>query len=399
MKIVQLTTDNREQQNDYDNPLPHFGAAPEALLEGFAMLEDVEVHVVSCVRREVQNPNRIYRNVYYHPLLVPKLGWMTSIYAGCIRSTSRLIRDISPNIVHGQGTERDCAMSAVHSRFPNVLTIHGNMAELNRLRDTFENAKLYGFLASHLETYALRKTLGVFCNSLYTRTLVAPRAKKTWLVPNAIRKIFFQPKSDVVNQKVPTLVNVGVVGPRKQQLKILQMVGEIVKSGHPLHIIFAGSFSEASEYGAAFGAELRKAEKAGYASFVGFLDSAALIQLLDSSHGFLHFPTEEAFGLVVAEAMARGLKFFGANLGGIKDISRGIEGAELHDDFESLKKGVIQWIKQGAITPINSAAEIERRYHPKVVAETHVSIYKNFFCEIQSHSEINKLKQKFIKNY
>ena len=381
MRIVQLTTDNREQQNDYGNPIPHFGTAPEALLEGFAMLPDVEVHVVSCVRREVQIPERIFGSVHYHPVLVPKHGWMTSLYSGCIRATSRLIRSIAPDIVHGQGTERDCAMSAVHSGFPNVLTIHGNMAELNRLGDTFRDAKLYGFLASRLETYALRKTAGVFCNSLYTRSLVAPRAKKTWLVPNAIRKTFFQAQSSALKKITPTLVNVGVVGPRKQQLKILRMVGEIVKSGHSLHIVFAGSFSETSEYGAAFAAELRKAEKAGYASFVGFLDSAGLIQLLDSSHGFLHFPTEEAFGLVVAEAMARGLKFFGSNLGGIKDIAHGIEGAELHDDFESLKSGIIEWMKQGAPAPTNSVAEIAKRYHPQVVAEAHIKIYREILGE------------------
>jgi len=378
MKIVQLTTDNREQQNDYGNPVPHFGAAPEALLEGFAMLPDVEVHVVSCVRREVQIPERIFGGVHYHPVLVPKHGWMTSLYSGCIRATSRLIKSIAPDMVHGQGTERDCAMSAVHSGFPNVLTIHGNMAELNRLGDTFCDAKIYGFLASRLETYALNKTQGVFCNSLYTRSLVAPRAKKTWLVPNAIRKTFFQDQSCASKESTPTLVNVGVVCPRKQQLTILKMVGEIVKSGHSLHIVFAGSFSETSEYGAAFAAELRRAEKAGYASFVGFLDSARLIQLLDSSHGFLHFPTEEAFGLVVAEAMARGLKFFGSNLGGIKDIAHGIEGAELHANFESLKSGIIKWLTLGALSPKSSATEIAARYHPKVVAEQHVEIYKEF---------------------
>ena len=38
MKIAFLTTDNREQLADYDNPNPHFGTAPTALLEGFALL-------------------------------------------------------------------------------------------------------------------------------------------------------------------------------------------------------------------------------------------------------------------------------------------------------------------------------------------------------------------------
>jgi glycosyltransferase involved in cell wall biosynthesis len=376
MKVIQFTTDNREQQNDYDNPLPHFGTAPEALLEGFAALPDVEVHVVSCVRREVGIPDRIHGNIRYHPVLVPKTGWMSTLYSGCIRATSRLVREIAPDVVHGQGTERDCAMNAIYSGYPNVLTIHGNMAELNRLGDTFQGAPMYGFLASRLETHALRRTGGVFCNSAYTESLVAPRARQTWRVPNAIRADFFQPATGGSKRPIPTLVNVGVIGARKRQLELLRMVGEIVKSGRQMQVVFAGSLSENSEYGATFAAELRKAEAAGYAAFGGFLNLPELIRLLDSSHAFLHFPSEEAFGLVVAEAMARGLKFFGANLGGIVDIASGIDGAELHDDFESLKNGIVRWLDAGAPAPMLAADEIAKRYHPKVIAERHVEIYR-----------------------
>jgi glycosyltransferase involved in cell wall biosynthesis len=376
MKIIQFTTDNRELLKNYEDPLPHFGKAPEALLEGFTSIPDVEVHVVSCVRSKVSIPERIFGNIHYHPVLVPKTGWMSTFYYGCIRATSRLVREIAPDIVHGQGTERECAMNAIYSGAPNVVTIHGNMAELNRLGDTFLDAPVYGFLASRLETHALRRTGGVFCNSAYTESLVAPRARQTWRVPNAIRADFFQPATDGSKRPIPTLVNVGVIGARKRQLELLRMVGEIVKSGRQMQAVFAGSLSENSEYGAAFAAELRKAEAAGYASFVGFLDMPGLIRLLDSSHAFLHFPSEEAFGLVVAEAMARGLKFFGANLGGIVDIASGIDGAELHDDFDSLQAGITRWLDAGAPAPAKAADEIARRYHPKAIAERHLEIYR-----------------------
>jgi glycosyltransferase involved in cell wall biosynthesis len=195
-------------------------------------------------------------------------------------------------------------------------------------------------------------------------------------VPNAIRADFFQPATDGSKRPIPTLVNVGVIGARNRQLELLRMVGEIVKSGRQMQAVFAGSLSENSEYGAAFAAELRKAEAAGYASFVGFLDMPGLIRLLDSSHAFLHFPSEEAFGLVVAEAMARGLKFFGANLGGIVDIASGIDGAELHDDFDSLQAGITRWLDAGAPAPAKAADEIARRYHPKAIAERHLEIYR-----------------------
>lgn len=379
MKIIQITTDNREHFRDYAAEHPYFGAAPDALFEGFEMLNDVELHVIGCIRQPVKSPAKLGRNIHFHSLVVPKSGWMSSGYYGCTKAVRSLCAEIEPSIVHGQGTERECAITAARCGFPNVLTIHGNVKELHRLK--MFGKGLYGPLASFFETRAMKSSAGVFCNSHYTRELVKPRARHTWLVPNPIRKAFFQAKLDAAKPSVPTLVNVGVVSPRKRQLEILQMIGQIVKRGSQVHVVFAGSFSESSEYGAAFAAELRKAESAGYASFAGFLNSQSLIELLDRSHGFLHFPTEEAFGLVVAEAMARGLQFFGANLGGIKDIAAGIDGAVLHDDFTSLQQGITRWLEAGAPAPADAADEIARRYHPLVIAQKHLEIYQEVLAK------------------
>lgn len=376
MKIIQLTTDNREQFKEYDTPEPHFGAAPEALLQGFAGIKTAEVHVISCVRQAVPVPPRIFGNIHYHPLVVPKTGWMSSFYSGCIKATRQLIRELKPDLVHGQGTERDCAMTATHSGFPNVLTIHGNMAELNRLGINFQNQKLFGFLASHLESHALRRTGGVFCNSAYTESLVAPRSRRTWRVPNAIRAPFFRPpRCSPSKTGVPLLLNVGHLGPRKRQLEILKMAGELHREGHSFRLILLGAMSAGSPYADAFTTELKRAEAAGYASHGGFLNADELIDLMDQANGFIHFPLEEAFGLVVAEAMARGLKFFGADLGGIKEIAAGIPGAELHSDFSALKKGLAGWLKAGAHRQEDAARTIADRYSPEVVAKRHLEIY------------------------
>jgi glycosyltransferase involved in cell wall biosynthesis len=374
LKIVQITTDNREHFKDYSAKNPYFGAAPEALLQGFASLPEVEVHVIGCVRQKVSSPEKLANNIHFHSLEIPKNGWMSSLYLGCSSKIRSLCRSLQPNLVHGQGSERECAITAARSGFPNVLTIHGNVKELHRLGMFGKGA--YGPMASFMETRAFRGTQGVFCNSEYTRSLVAPRTRHTWLVPNAIRSDFFQAPTGGRKQQIPTFVNVGVIGPRKRQLELLRTVGEVVRSGRQMKIIFAGSLSESSEYDTSFAAELRKAEAEGYAEFAGFLDVQGLVRLLDSSHAFLHFPSEEAFGLVVAEAMARGLKFFGADLGGIVDIASGIDGAELHNDFESLRTGITRWLDAGAPAPMLAADEITKRYHPKVIAKRHVEIYR-----------------------
>ena len=36
LRVAILTTDKRDHERDYTDPVPSFGAAPEALLQGFA---------------------------------------------------------------------------------------------------------------------------------------------------------------------------------------------------------------------------------------------------------------------------------------------------------------------------------------------------------------------------
>ena len=85
----------------------------------------------------------------------------------------------------------------------------------------------------------------------------------------------------------------------------------------------------------------------------------------------------------VAEAMARGLKFFGADLGGIKEIAAGIPGAELHSDFAALKCGIAAWLKAGAPRQPDAARQIAERYHPKIIAARHMEIYREVLGRIE----------------
>jgi hypothetical protein len=52
MKIALLTTDNRENDREYSRAEPSFGTAPEALLQGFSGIGDLEIHVLSCLKKK-----------------------------------------------------------------------------------------------------------------------------------------------------------------------------------------------------------------------------------------------------------------------------------------------------------------------------------------------------------
>ena len=380
MKIVQLTTDSRDHYRTYSDPTPAFGAAPAALLQGFALLPEVEVHVISCVHHRVVSPEKIAPNIFYHSLVVPRLGWMRTLYLGCHRAVRKKLREINPVIVHGQGTELDCGIVAARSGFPNVLTIHGNMKAIAQLYQSRPGS--FQWLAAKLEVPALKKTGGVFCNSAYTENLVAPRAQKIWRVPNALRAGFFAPSPPKKKNTVPVILNIGVADPRKQQRKILEVARRLHARGIKVEFQFAGVIYD-TDYGRSFRRELAEAEAAGCARHLGLLSTPQVIAAMDAADALVHFPTEEAFGLVSAEALARNLKFFGAAVGGGVEIADAVEGAELFPagDYFGLENSLARWLAAGSPSPQSAADKMRARYHPEVIARRHVEIYREVLKE------------------
>ena len=386
LKVALLATDNRQNEHNFSAPAPYFGTAPTALLEGFAALPNIEVHVLSCAQQSMSSPAKLADNIWFHSLHVPKIGWLRTGYSGCILAIRKKLKEIQPDIVHGQGTERDCGISAVFSGYPNVITIHGNMAELARIF----HAHFGGFhwWAAKLENFTLPRTYGVFCNSDYTQSLVSSRSNKTWLVPNPIRDSFFTPLVPrSLPFEMPILLVVGVICPRKQQLEILQLLIQLRKQNTHFQVKFIGSCGE-DPYGKAFLNLLNGQKIGGWASWPGVLDGPAIIQCMDSAHALLHFPQEEAFGLVVAESLARGLKLFASNVGGIRDITSGVLEADLFgpEDWEGLHRSLLNWIQKPIISSQQTQGLMRARYHSKVVAQRHLQIYHTLLSQGVTHN-------------
>lgn len=385
MRVAILTTDMRESVRGCTDPQPRIGVAPEALLQGFALLPEVEVHVVSCLKEPLPSPEKLAPNIFYHGLVVPRLGWLRTGYQGCIRATRTKLKEIQPDIVHGQGTERNCAISAIFSGFPNVITIHGNMRAVAAFYRSRPGS--FHWLTARLESFTLRRTRGVFCNSAYTENLVASCALRTWRVANALRPEFFAPMAETRIASKPILLNVGSFLPYKRQRELLALAGNLWRQGLKFELHFVGSRSDRTEYDEAFARELAVAEKAGYARHLGLLATGELIAAMDHASALVHVPTEEAFGLVVAEALARNLKFFGSNVGGVPDIARDVESAELFapDDWDGLGNAISRWILADYPRPMNASMSMHERYHPLVIARRHLEVYREVLALKPEH--------------
>jgi glycosyltransferase involved in cell wall biosynthesis len=138
-----------------------------------------------------------------------------------------------------------------------------------------------------------------------------------------------------------------------------------------------------SRYAAKFQEMIAEAKRAGFAEHVEPKSDEELLQYFDTANALVHFTSEEAFGLVVAESLARNLKLFGARVGGIPDIAEGIEMAELYDpnDWDGLFRGLASWIDGTRAHPKSAATEMEKRYSPHFIAARHLEIYEEVIQE------------------
>jgi len=371
MKIAFLVTDNREPFRQYESETPWFGTAPTALLQGMSRLPELEVHVVTCTQRPMKSPAQIAENIFFHSLHVPKIGWMRTGYQGCIRAMRRKIREIQPDLVHGQGTERECALSAVFSGFPNVLTIHGNMRSVARVNQ----ARPFSFywLAARLEALTLPRTNGIVCISTYTQQEVKSLAQKTWLVPNAVDGSFFA----IQNQpaRPPRILCIGNVGLRKNQNALMRALDALHPAG-TFELIFLGIAERTHPYGREF---FELVEARPWCRYEGFTDREGLKKYLNEATGLILPSLEDNCPMVVLEAMAAGVPVAAARVGGVPDLVQDKVTGILFDPLDGpAMAAVTRELLADSSRSLAAYAHKDAltRFHPEMIAKRHLEIYR-----------------------
>jgi glycosyltransferase involved in cell wall biosynthesis len=375
MRIALLTTDNREDYKDYGAAAPYFGTAPEALLQGLALLAEVEVHVLSCTQQPVAAPQKLAANVFFHSLLVPKLGWARTAYQGCIRAVRRKLKAIQPDVVHGQGTERDCAMSAVFSGYPNVLTIHGNMRRLARVARA--RAFSYWWFAARLEAFALPRTRGVVCLTRHIQAAVSRLAKRTWVVPNAVHPAFFEVSAQPPPGGQRRVLCVGNVCALKNQNAFIRALDGLVNTW-AFQAVFLGRAQPGDAYANEF---LRLVQARPWCAWEGFAEREKLKGWYRDAT-LLALPSlEENCPMAVLEAMAAGVPVVAARVGGVPDLVEDGKTGFLCEplDGHSMRRAIEKVLTAPAVAAQVARQAKERakeRFHPEVIARRHVEIYR-----------------------
>jgi glycosyltransferase involved in cell wall biosynthesis len=378
MKVALLTTDNREHYRNYSEAIPYFGSAPEALMQGFAQIPELEVHVISCTQKQMKSPEKLAKNIFFHSLYVPKIGWMRTLYQGCIRAVREKLRVIKPDLAHGQGTERDCAISAIFSGFPNVVTIHGNM----RLIAKINKAKPLDFLwlAAQLEKITLPRTRGVVCITRYTRDAVKDLVQNTWVLPNAVDESFFSVSAEPDTSY--TILCVGMVCYRKNQNAFIKALDPFAAQGK-FKVLFLGGVNKNEAFGSEF---LELVAQRPWCEYRGFANREDLRKYFKSA-SLLALPSlEDNCPMVVLEAMAAGVPVLAANVGGVPDLIEDGKNGIFCDphDAATMRNGVRRLLENPRLSHALAAtakARARERFHPSVIGRRHVEIYREVLTE------------------
>nr|WP_231368946.1 glycosyltransferase [Frigoribacterium sp. CG_9.8] len=158
------------------------------------------------------------------------------------------------------------------------------------------------------------------------------------------------------------LLCVGVVAPHKGQDVLIASLTHLTGVSD-WTCTFVGSVTTAPDFVADLRRTVRDAQLATRVNFAGTLEGAAL----DAAYGradLVVVPSRsESFGMVIAEALARGIPVIASRVGGIPEAvsSSGAAMLVAADDAEALEAALREWWVSEAVRTELTAAAVEAR--------------------------------------
>lgn len=371
---------NRDESKQ--SPLLH--TAIHNLLDGLKDCSDIEVEVVYGRMDPQPGEDRWegclhYVPVHYKPLPVPGMG---GPYLARTFALLRHIKATKPDIVHGQGTERESGLVAALCGRPSVLTLHGNFREISK---TIRAKPLSYFgVAAMIERFCLLRVSGVHCLSSHTNASVASLAKRTWIIPNAVNQRFF----DVVRTPAPDPYIICVAGINKWKNPLLLVqAGDALQQRFPkMEIHFFGACNPNHPDGKEF---IDAIARRPWCCYHGQCSLEHLMPHMARATCAVLPSRQENFGLALAEALASGIPTLGSRVGGIPDVVQdGKTGCLfLSDSPADLADKLIAIHSDKELADRFSAAakaDAISRFSSHAVADAHVEMYRDALSEYRA---------------
>jgi len=381
MKVAILAFDNRVELGCYETSRPLFSFAVSDLLCGFAGFDECEIHVISCGKKPLTINGDLAGNIVFHGVEVPQWGWLRTLYSGCIQGIKRKLREIQPDVVHGQGTERYCGMAAVLSGYPNLVTVHGNVRSVAR----FMSSRPFSYLwvSARMERFVLSKASGVICLSEYGKNLVQPVNGRVWQIPNAVDVNFF----DVPRcSDGKTLLCLADVVSYKNQIGLINALDGLALM-NKYQLVFAGRLAGDNQYCKEF---LAKIEERSWCRYEGSISRTRVRELLQMAVATILPSFQDNYPMAILEAMAVGVPVAASRIGGISDIIKDRYNGLLFDpqSSESIRRAVRVLLEESEITRnlgLKGKAMVADFNSPEEIALKHINAYRELVAMRKEH--------------
>ncbi len=183
------------------------------------------------------------------------------------------------------------------------------------------------------------------------------------LCPNIITDDFFiQAKGHSKPKGYFQFVNVAILDERKNQQLLLKSFAENYKDKDRFRLAIAGDgdlYEDLKRLATDLGIEKQ-------VKITGFLDRKQLKELLDQSHCFVLTSKSETFGVVVIEAMARGIPAISSNIDGTREIINEENGILFQEGNQnSLSAAMNNLVNNYAkYNPIKIVSSVKQSYGP-----------------------------------
>jgi glycosyltransferase involved in cell wall biosynthesis len=217
--------------------------------------------------------------------------------------------------------------------------------------------------------------------SRYTDELVKPLAKKTWLLPNAADSRYFGVERTPTTP--PVMLFVGGLDERKNPIAYISACRDLFME-HGWRLRLCGTGNEAGAYVREL---MALAAQNPWIELAGWKSREELLAEMREA-GALVLPTlEDNCPMVVLEAMAVGLPVMASRVGGIPDLITDGQTGLMFDplDPQSMRNATCRMMENSSMRRTMSAAAQEeaiRRFHPNVVAEAHLKIYREVLSSL-----------------
>ncbi len=280
-----------------------------------ARIEDLDVHILSCVPGLTQPEKKTYKGITLNYLPGQRiLGNLTMHYQDT-RRMIKALKELDPDIIHAHGT--GCHVAAAQATdTPQVITVHGILYREVELYTGLKGV-VRRFSALKIERDALKQAKHIFVIADYVKEAIEPFTQANlYSIANPVDDRFFAMETSDSSNRI---LSVATIQPRKGQLDLLEAFARIRPSVPDASLQFIGKVIEA-DYAEKLAQRVSELGLDECVKIAGFVTDQELEDAFTGCALFALCSAEESSPVSIAEAMTLGKPVVASAVGGIPDL-------------------------------------------------------------------------------